>query len=385
MLIFSIHALALCSLFYVAFAIMRVLAFSRRAWPAQAPTPPVTVLKPVCGMEEGLYENLRSFCEQDYPEYQVIFGVSDPDDPALAVIEKLIQALPEKDLSVVINERLIGVNRKVSNLANIYEKAKHNVLAIADSDMHVGPDYLRTVVAPFNDPQVGVVTCLYSGTARHGLASALGAAFINEWFLPSVLVALSFQPIRFCFGSTMVVRREVLEGIGGLDRLAPLLADDYMLGKLISDAGFKVHLSPYVVENTVHEPGFRDLFLHELRWAKTIFTVQPLGYSLSFVTYTIPMSLLFLAVAPSGYGVDIVAVAAILLRILMHYAARYSLGIKTPARPWLAPFRDILSFAVWGASFFYKNVHWRQHTFSIEDNGELATVESLQLNENVIP
>ena len=242
-LIGFVHILAWCSFFYVVFAMWRLLRFARRVHVVDAPTPAVTVLKPVCGLDQDLYENLRSFCEQDYPEYQVIFGVSDPKDPALAVIDRLIRALPDKDLSLVVNDRLIGTNRKVSNLANMYGAVKHEIVVIADSDMHVGPDYLRSVIASFRDDTVGAVTCLYTGIPGNGLASVLGAAFINEWFLPSVLVALSFREINFCFGSTMAVRRTILEQLGGFARFADLLADDYMLGRLVSDAGYRVSLS----------------------------------------------------------------------------------------------------------------------------------------------
>lgn len=385
MLVGLTFLLALASIGYVLFAILRLLMFSRRRPAANAPTPPVTVMKPVCGMEPGLYENLLSFCEQDYPDYQVVFGVSDPDDPALAVIREVMRARPGKDLSVVIDDRLIGSNRKVSNLANIYTRAKHDILVMADSDMQVGPDYLRAVVEPLQNPRVGVVTCLYSGIARGGLASVLGAAFINEWFLPSVLVAESFQDINYCFGSTMAVRRAVLEQIGGFARLAQLLADDYMLGKITSDAGFQVSLSPYVVGNIVYEPDFRALFRHELRWAVTVRSVRPIGYTFSCITYAVPMALLFLIT--SGFHIDgmVMLAAAVLARMLMHFTAGYCLELKHRTGYWLMPFRDILSFAVWAASFFSRNIQWRQHSYSLQNNGQISTKEQMKISENVIP
>ena len=385
MLVSLTHVLALASVGYVTFAIWQLLKFSKRPLADNAPTPPVTVLKPVCGLEPGLYENLLSFCEQDYPDYQVIFGVSDSNDPALDIIHQLIRDLPDKDLEVVIDSRMIGSNRKVSNLANIYGQSKHDVLVMADSDMQVGRDYLRSVIMPLQDPKVGVVTCLYSGIARDGLASVLGAAFINEWFLPSVLVALSFSKIKYCFGSTMVVRRQLLEQIGGFARLSQLLADDYMLGKIISDAGYKVCLSNYVVGNIVYEPNIKALFRHELRWAVTVRSVQPIGYTFSFVTYAVPMALLY-AVASAFRADSVIMIgAAAMLRILMHFTARYSLRLNGWAWFWLMPFRDILSFMVWAASFFSKNIHWRQHTYSLQNDGQITTTEQMKISENVIP
>lgn len=383
-LINIVHILAWCSIFYVAFAIWRLLRFAGWARDESTQTPPVTVLKPVCGLDPDLFENLRSFCDQDYPVYQVIFGVSDRADPAVSVIEKLIHSLPEKDLSLVINDRLIGTNRKVSNLANMYELVKHDVLVIADSDMRVGTDYLRAVAAPLHDERVGAVTCLYTGIARGGLASVLGAAFINEYFLPSVLVAVSLRDINFCFGSTMVVRRKLLEQLGGFARFSCLLADDYMLGKLVTDAGYKVCLSSYVVGNAVYEPDIRALFLHELRWAATIRMVQPLGYSLSFITYCIPMSLLYFAVSPYLIDGIITVAGAVLFRVLMHYAARYSLGIKGHAQPWLSPLRDILCFTIWAVGFFNRNVRWRQYKYSLKSEGQLEITEQKNLSENTI-
>lgn len=383
-LISFIHILTWASMCYVAFAMLRLLRFARQDRVVDAPTPPVTVLKPVCGLDQDLYENLHSFCMQDYTDYQVIFGVADESDPAIPIVEQLMRTLPDQDLSLIVDDRLIGTNRKVSNLANMVASAKYEILVIADSDMQVRPDYLKSIVAPFRDDRVGAVTCLYSGIPRGGLASALGAAFINEWFLPSVLVALSFRDINFCFGSTMVVRREILEQLGGFARFSSLLADDYMLGKFVSKAGYKVCLSPYVVGNVVYEPDIRTLFLHELRWAATIRQVQPLGYSFSFISYCIPMSLLYFAVCPYLIDGMITIAGAVLLRVLMHFTARYSLGIKGHAQPWLSPLRDILCFTIWAVGLFNRNVHWRQHTYALKSEGQLEITEQQKLSEDII-
>jgi len=360
---------ALASLGYVILAIRATLAFKRVPATASGDSPAVTILKPVCGLDVNLYQNLRSFCLQSYPSYQVIFGASSAQDPAVAIVRTLIDELPELDLELVIDAQLIGTNRKVSNLANMLGKARHDLLVIADSDMLVDADYLATVAACFGDPEVGAATCLYTGKADGGLASSLGASFINQWFLPSVLVALSFGKLTFCFGATMAVRREVLESIGGFERLASMLADDYMLGNRVSAQGYKVALVPYLVRNIVHESSMAALFRHELRWARTVRSVQPVGYSMSFLTYAVPMSLLYLAVTPSlPYGYSVLALALV-LRLWMHYAARRHLGLDAPSQVWLVPLRDLLCFAIWVMSFFGRDVAWRQHSFTIQDDG----------------
>ena len=368
-------ALAACtaSILYLLWAILSVRLFQgRRAVPAGR-LAPVTVLKPVCGLDPGLYPNLRSFCEQDYPEYQVIFGVHAADDPAVTVIERVIRDLPGRDLKLVVDERAIGTNGKVANLVNMYAHAKHDILVMADSDMRVEPGYLKAVVAPFDAPEVGAVTCLYKSSPVGGLASVMGSMFINEWFLPSVLVALTFMPVRFCFGATMAVRRTALEAIGGFTALASHIADDYMLGKLVTDRGFKVAVAPYVVENVVLEPDLKTLVRHELRWARTVRLVQPLGYSFSFVTNGVTMALLFLLVSDfSALGFFLLAVV-LALRILLHYYIRAAFAIRGLSTPWLVPLRDILGFLVWCGSFFGRDVHWREQSFLLGANGELAT------------
>jgi ceramide glucosyltransferase len=338
--------------------------------------PPVTLLKPLCRLDPGLYENLRSFCEQDYPGYQLVFGLHDADDPARAVAERLIAEFPGRDISLVIDRRRFGCNYKASNLSNMMSAAKHDLLIVSDSDMRVGPDYLAAVVAEFEDPSVGAVTCLYSGRAAGGLASRLGAMFINEWFLPSVLVALSRQDLRFCFGATMAVRRDALDRIGGFAALSAYLADDHMLGRLVDRLGMAVRLCPYVVENVVNESSLADLFRHELRWARTVRTIEPLGYALSFITYLVPMSIIAAAAIELALDLDewdlTFIASAVAMRLAMHVAAVSLLKVSRPGDFWLVPVRDILSFAVWAASFFSRDVSWKGQDFSVGTDGIIS-------------
>jgi len=362
------------SLVYVGFAVCQMHRLAHRPMPVRVMGPPVSVFKPLCGDEPFLYENLRSFCDQDYPRFEVVFGVRDHGEPAIAVVERLMREFPDLDLRLVVDDRLHGGNRKVSNLANMYHAAKYDLLVIADSDMRVGRDYLSVVTAPLSDPSVGIVTCLYVGRPSGGLWSTLGAMFINEWFLPSVLVAHAWRTVPFCFGSTAALRREVLDAIGGFPVLAGHLADDYVLGRLVAAEGRRIALSPYVVEAMVAEPTFRSLWLHELRWARTVRSVQPLGYSLLFVTYAIPIAMLNLVwsfTAPSSW---LLLTAAVALRFAAHRAARRALGASAGKARWV-PIRDALSCAVWAIGFFCQTVRWRGEEIAVGPGGRIQADE----------
>jgi ceramide glucosyltransferase len=369
-------AIASAALVYLLFAIRCVAKFQTARARTDVELPPATLFKPICGMDPGLLENLRSFCKQDYPLYQIIFGVANPDDPAIAIVRQVLKEFPHLDLNLVINNKVIGANLKVSNLANMYPLAKHDVLVISDSDMRASENYLRSIVAPLLEKNVGAVTCLYQGVpAVHSVASRLACLYINEWFLPSVLVARAIREISFCLGATMVIRRDVLEKIGGCERLASYLADDYMLGKLVSDQGYKVVLAPYVIKNVIAEHSLKALFMHELRWARTVRNVQPAGYAFSFVTYTILVSLLYCVVTPAKVLGVCMLIASIMVRLLMHRVARRKLQSEGPPVPWLLPLRDLMCFMVWAASFMGRNVSWRNNKFSLQSDGHMAFKE----------
>lgn len=377
--LFIAVALYLVSNLYVIFAISRVIAFGRYSDYREATEQSVTVLIPICGLDDGLYDNLRSICCQAYSEYQLVLGVQDADDPAVDVIRRIIGEFPDLDIEFVGDDRIAGPNLKISNLCNMYPRAEHSIIVILDSDMRVGSRYLSTIIAPFQDAGVGAVTCLYKGTPAGGIASVLGCMFINEWFLPSVLVAHSLREISFCFGATMAVRRDVFDAIGGFDRLAPYLADDYMLGKMVTEHGYRVHLSSYVVENMVVEHGFKALFAHELRWAKTVQSMEPLGYFFSFLTYTVPVSMLAgLAMSMAGgwhMGAIGLIATSVALRVGLHYTVQASLGSPERIPAWLVSLRDWLCFAVWGMSYFGRHVQWRGRVLELQSDGHIALKE----------
>jgi ceramide glucosyltransferase len=364
---------ALCSIGYCVFALVRVALFRLPRKPDGSFTPPLTILKPVCGLEPRLYERLRSFCEQDYPGYQVVFGVRYAEDPAVPVVHRLLRELPHADLALVVDDRLYGRNYKLSNLSNMVAAARHDILVVADSDGHVEPDYLRSVVGPFADPAVGAVTCLYVGQPIGGFASDVGAAFMNDWFLPSVLTALTIDDLHFCFGATMAVRRGVLREIGGFEGLAPYLADDYLLGRRVSDRGHAVRLASVKVVTEVFEPNLATLFRHELRWARTFRIVRPIGWPLTFVTDTTVLALLFLlASGGSSLGWSLFG-AAVVLRLALRELVRRRFGINGPDRLWLVPVRDLLSFAVRVMSFFGRGIEWRGERLEVLSSGRLET------------
>ena len=378
---YLIAVVCLMSFGYLIFSMIAIEHLNRRpAENAKTFQPAVSVFKPVCGLDPDMAENLRSFCLQDYPEYQIIFGVQNQDDPALPIINKLIDEFTDKDIQLVINPHIHGSNHKVSNLINMYEAAKHDYILIADSDMQVPRDYLQHVINPFANKEIGAVTCLYSGSARGGIASSLNAMFINSWFLPSVLISETIEKIKYCLGATMVVRRDVLEKIGGLAALKDHLADDYMLGKLVSDAGYQIHLSHFVVSNIVEEASYHSLVLHELRWGRTLRTVEPFRYAMTFLTDTFVISMITALSAWLVSGAIIWPVVIVTLslcaRIWIHLRVKSLLSLSNNGSVWLVPLRDSLSFILRIISFTGRSVHWRNHDFSVDHEGLIHEVSN---------
>jgi ceramide glucosyltransferase len=251
-------------------------------------------------------------------------------------------------------------NPKIATLAPMLPHAKHALLAISDSDMRVGPDYLEAVASAFDDQHVGAATCVYRGEAAdEGLASRLGAMVIVEQFTPSALAAMCIEPLTYCFGSTMAVRRDVLDAVGGLNAIGAHLADDHALGYLVSAHGRRVAFAPYAVTNIVSEPGLRALFLHELRWARTIRSVRPKSYAGIILTYPLPLALLYAATTRDrGRVVPVVALAA-LARLALHREAQRTLGLRRRPPASLIPLRDALGVAVWVMGLRGDNVRWR--------------------------
>lgn len=345
----------------------------RRPSPALPRLPPVSVLKPLCGAEPGLYENLRSFCQQDYPEYQIVFGVLDPHDPALAVVKRLVAEFPSLPIDVVINPQQHGSNCKVSNLINIIALARHDVLAMADSDAYVGPDYLRIVTAPLQDRSVGLVTCLYRAVPTRLIYSRLGAMYINEWYMPSVLLAWLFGYQGYASGQTLCIRHETLQAIGGLQAIANHLADDHRLGELVRELGLRIVLSPYVPSAEHHEPSFGSLTRHEVRWMRTIHVLRPRSFHFVFLTFTLPLALIGIVLAGAASLIATPAWAlfgtAIGARLALYLAHRFHRNGRLLCDLWLLLGRDLLLFWVWYRSLFTSRITWRGNEFDVDTAG----------------
>ncbi|MEA2737658.1 MAG: ceramide glucosyltransferase [Acetobacteraceae bacterium] len=383
----------------------RLVAAFARARPAATPfsRPPVTVLKPLHGDEPLLEEALATLCRQDYPEWQIVFGVQEEADTAIAVVRRLQADFPDLAIDLVIDPTLHGRNRKIGNLINMMPAARHDVVVIADADIHARPDYLDRLVAALQEPDVGLVTTLYAGLPAAGqhdagatLAARLGATQITHGFLPSALLARELGR-QDCLGATMCLRRRDLDRVGGLRALVDHLADDNVLGRRILDLGSRVALADTVTLTTVPETSLRALFCHELRWARTIRALEPVGFAASVLQYPLAWALLTIVLAGGAlwsvgfFGIAWVLRAVAGLGVDGALAPLWTPDPRIPGPPsldprsaarggmsaarggidvaalafscpvWLLPLRDVLSVAVLLASYGGRHVVWRGH------------------------
>jgi ceramide glucosyltransferase len=336
------------------------------AFPPAAVPQPVTVLKPLCGDEPRLEENLVTLCEQNYPEYQLLFGVRDPLDPAIAVVERLRRRFPKREIQLVVDPRLHGSNFKVSNLINMESSARHPWLVLADSDIAVAPDYLKRVSAPLADSTVGIVTCLYRGRSLDTFWTRMGALFIDTWFAPSVRVASAFGGHCFGFGATIAMRTDTLAAIGGFAAVRNRLADDYCLGQLSRDLGLATVLSEEWVTTDVTEGNFALMWSRERRWMKTVRALNPLGYAFTFLTFTFPVVCFGLLLAPTRWNV-MFALLGSAARLALHWRAPAD-GLPAPGNARYAPIRDFLLLLTWLGGFVGSTVRWRNQTVQIHND-----------------
>ena len=360
--------LSLIAAGYTGIACLGSVLRARRAFPTRT-LPPITVLKPLYGAEPQLYENLRTFCDQDVEQMQIVFAVRDAADPAVAEVRRLQREFPALELTLVVDGTRHGSNNKVSNLANAMQRARHDYIVIADSDISVPRDYLRRVVTPLLDLRTGIVTCPYVGRPQPDLWSRLGAQFINGWFLPSVYVAALFGSREFAFGATIALRRQSLVDIGGFEAIANQLADDYRLGELTRARGLRTVLSEVVVETCVAEPNLAALVDHELRWLRTIRSVRPKGYAVAFPTFPLPLAVM--GAVLSGFG-DIAVPAfafTALARLVLHFYWSPRGDRSAWTALWALPLHDLVVFGVWCWGFLGQKVKWRQSSFHVTRDG----------------
>jgi ceramide glucosyltransferase len=334
--------------------------------------PPVSILKPIRGADDDLEACLETFFCQDYPNYEIIFALHDPEDAAVAVIERLRQTYPGVRTTCVFQPPPLGTNPKVTSLAHALDAAQYDTVVISDADIRVPPNYLHTVVRPLQHPHVGVVTCPYRGKAAGGLPAHFECLGISTDFIAGVLAARLTEGLSFAFGATIATRKPVIAGFGGLARLANYLGDDYMLGHLAHQAGYEVRLSSCVVETVVPRMTWRDFLSHQLRWARTIRTARPGGYTGLLLTHTCWWGCLLVGMfpfVPLAWGLFL---GTLTLRFLAAWQTARVLGdaLTIYHLGWL-PLRDLLHVAIWLGGFGGKTITWRGQRYRLASDGQL--------------
>ena len=339
--------------------------------------PPVSILKPLKGIDPEIYESFRSHCLQDYPEYELVFGVSDPADPAVASVERLKREFPESVIQLLVCPNILGPNVKVSNLEQMVQVARHEYLIVNDSDIQVERDYLQRVIAPLADERVGMVTCLYRGVAASTLGSQLEALGISTDFSAGVLAAQLLEGgLSFGLGSTLACRRRELNQVGGFRAIVDYLADDYELGHRIAGLGLKVALSHVVVQTHLPAYDFAGFLAHQMRWARGVRDSRLGGYIGLASTFGLMWALLNLLLAGAAAWSWIVLACLLLLRILVALAVGKSVlkDSQLPGQLWLLPLRDLIAVGVWIASFWGHTVTWRGDRFELKKGRLIRTL-----------
>jgi len=362
--------LAISSVAYYLLCLWSAAGFRRSAKAATGGhTPGVSILKPLKGTDPEMYDSFRSHCLLDYPEYEIIFGVSDSQDPALELVSRLCTEFPSRAIRSIVCTETLGTNTKVSNLAQMVREARHEYLIVNDSDIRVEPHYLRRVIAPLSDPQVGLVTCLYRGIPNETLGSKLESLGISTDFCPGVLVARQLEGVNFGLGSTLAFRRGDLQAIGGFESLADYLADDYQIGRQIADKGLRVELPDVVVETFLPRYSMSEFFSHQLRWARTIRDSRFWGYVGLGMTFGVPWSLLTLIAARGAEWAWGLLAATLVARFAVAMCVgRSVLKDRFVSKALLlVPVRDVIALAVWVLSFAGHTVEWRGKSFRLKD------------------
>ncbi len=336
-------------------------------------TPPISILIPVRGADEESYETFASFCRQDYPDFQILFGCRDKDDSAVPIIRKLQSEFPDTKIELSISANEIGTNAKVSNLQNIYQHSRHDYIFIVDSDIKVEPDYLRRVVAPLQKSKVGMVTCLYRGTRAKSFASLLENIGLSSTFGPEVMTSRMLEGVNFALGSTIAMKRETLNKIRGFAAIADYLADDFWLGYLTAKEGFEIVISDVVVDHVPKRETMISMLKHQLRWNKAVRLSRPKGYAGLILTYGIATSFLLLLSLNFSFAAWVLFFCTMIVRLLTAVFGGVILMKDTTLLKnlWLLPIRDFIGFGVWLAGLFGNKVEWRGVKYSLTNDGKL--------------
>jgi len=338
--------------------------------PSSSTMPPVSILKPIKGYDPGAYESFRSHCLQDYPEYEIVFGLSHSEDAAAPLIERLRREFPERRIELIVCPQNLGMNPKTSKVLQMIPAARYDYLVINDGDIRVERDYLSHLMRGFRSKQIGMVTCLYSASAANSIGSRLEALSISTDFAPGVLAARTLERgLHFGFGATIALPRAVLEKIGGLESLVDYLAEDYVLGARVAQAGFRVEVSDQSVETFLPAYSWAEFFQHQLRLARGIRDSRPWGYFGSGITYLIPWAMITAALAGGAKWSLLLLAAALVLRFTS--AITVAAGVLHDRQIWrdlwLLPLRDWVAAIIWLTSFTGHSVTWRNTEYVLKD------------------
>jgi ceramide glucosyltransferase len=373
MVVLTIILLSLLAgaLVYSALSIVASFRYLSVRPPASATLPPVSILKPLAGLDLGLESNLRTFFQQDYAEYEVLFAVRSEDDPAVPVVEKLRREYPKISSRLLLTGEPGYANAKVYSLERLLSAAAHDLVVMSDSDTRVTPALLRTVAAEFQDAHLGVATCPYRAVSGPGFWSRLEATGLNTDFMAGILVARLIEGMRFAVGPTIVARRPVLLAIGGFNRLKDYLAEDFVMGKLAAEAGHGVILSSYVIEHHIGGANLRSSAGHRLRWVRSTRRSRPWGYLGQLFTMPLPLALLAVAANPRCWPVLPVTLGA---RTLAAYVVSNRV-LKARVNWLLLPLEDVIGFGFWLAGFFGNTIIWRGRKYRLHRDGKFELVE----------
>jgi ceramide glucosyltransferase len=367
-------ALVAGSLVYCVLTVIAALRYRGVIPPETHERPPISILKPLAGVDEGLAENLRSFFEQQYPYFEILFAVRSAADPAIAVVEPLRARYPAIPSRLIVTGEPPYPNAKVFSLDRMLAAAANDLVVMADSDIRVTPRLLETVAREFADPDVGMATCPYRAVPGSSFWSTLEAVGLNTEFIGGVLVARMLDGMKFALGPTIVARRQVLEGIGGFDAVKDFLAEDFVMGNLAAAKGYGVILSSYVIEHRIGSQALAANWRHRLRWNRSTRRSRPWGYVGQMFTNPLPLALLFWAAAPRWWAV--VALTAVFRAASAWATAWVALDDPLVRRLWfLVPLQDVVSFAAWVGGFFGNTILWRGRKYYLRRDGrfELLT------------
>lgn len=366
----ALLALALGPFGYYLLAITAARRFFRNHLPVSKNfTPPVSILKPVRGLDREAYENFASFCGQEYPEFEIIFGVTESADPAVPVIERLIRDFPQCKIRLLVGAERLGTGDKVNKLCRMVREAKHDILIISDSDIRVAPGYLYAVAAPFADPKVGAVTCLYRGLTDGTLVSEMEALGNTSDFDAGVLSAWQLGGVDFTLGATMATTKQRLAEIGGFEALVDHFSDDYELGHRIAALGYRVEVTTFPVFTVFPAQTLAQCFRHQVRWTLTMKHSQPWGHFSLIFTHGLPWAILAALIAPSWEIAAAYLGGYVVLRGLMAWTVGVW-GVRDPIlrkKMYLVPLRDAFAFIVWVTSFFKRRIEWRGSHYFIRN------------------